>query len=208
MASGLEEFGIVDDEASDAGAPSIIRDAKTPPPPPGVPTELPMTHTPGGTRIPSNDVLPEVLSGVPLFSGLLPAHLRRMATVSAFVEFKKNDFVFRHGDEGDGLYIVHSGAVRISRNASGMGEEALAIIRDGGHFGEMSLIDDDVPRSADAIAHESSVVVKLAKNDMRDLLFVDRELAYELLWRFVRTLSGRLRESNDRLMMLTASSKF
>jgi hypothetical protein len=39
-------------------------------------------------------------------------------------------------------------------------------------------------------------------------MFVDRELAYELLWRFVRTLSGRLRDSNDRLMMLSASSRF
>jgi hypothetical protein len=39
-------------------------------------------------------------------------------------------------------------------------------------------------------------------------MFVDRELAYELLWRFVRGLSARLRDSNDRLMMLTASSKF
>jgi hypothetical protein len=29
-----------------------------------------------------------------------------------------------------------------------------------------------------------------------------------LLWRFVRTLSLRLRESNDRLLMLTVSSKF
>jgi CRP/FNR family cyclic AMP-dependent transcriptional regulator len=209
MASGFEDFGIVDDEAPSptVGAEPSARDSK-PPPPPGAPQELAVEHTPGGTVIQRNEVLPEVFSTVPLFSGLLPAHLRRMAMVSAFVEFKKNDYVFRHGDEGDGLYIVHSGSVRISRNASGMGEEALAIIRDGGHFGEMSLIDDDVPRSADAIAHENSVVVKLAKNDMRDLLFVDRELAYELLWRFVRTLSGRLRESNDRLMMLTASSKF
>ena len=207
MGSGLEEFGVVDDEAS-SFMQSPDHDPKLPPPPPGVPQEVEIQHTPGGTRIPDTTVLPEVLAKVPLFSGLLPAHLRRMATVSTFMEFKKNDFVFRHGDEGDGLYIVHTGAVRISRNTSGMGEEALAIIRDGGHFGEMSLIDDDIPRSADAIAHESSVVVRLAKNDMRDLLFVDRELAYELLLRFVRTLSGRLRESNDSLMMLTASSKF
>ena len=92
-------------------------------------------------EIPDDAVLPEVLTKVPLFAGLLPAHLRRMATVSTFMAFKKNDYVFRHGDDGDGLYIVHAGSIRISRNASGMGEEALAIIRDGGHFGEMSLID-------------------------------------------------------------------
>lgn len=207
MASGLEEFGVVDEETS-SPTESQAHDPKFPPPPPGVPRKVEIQHTPGGTHIPDDAVLPEVLTKVPLFAGLLPAHLQRMATVSTFMAFKKNDYVFRHGDDGDGLYIVHTGSIRISRNASGMGEEALAIIRDGGHFGEMSLIDDDIPRSADAIAHDTSVLVRLAKNDMRDLLFVDRELAYELLWRFVRTLSGRLRESNDRLMMLTASSKF
>ena len=186
MSSGLEEFGIVDDEAS------------APAPEPSEPLQ----------EAEEEIDLPAVLSRVPLFSGLLPAHLRRMGGVTKTFEIKKNNLVFRHGDPGDGLYVVKSGAIRISRNASGLGEEALAIIRDGGHFGEMSLIDDDVPRSADAIAHEDTLLLKLPKDDMRDLLFVDRELAYELLWRFVRTLSGRLRESNDRLMMLTASSKF
>ncbi len=188
MASGLEEFGIVDDDAGSAPPPS-----SSPPAAASPVAELPLSA---------------VLGQVPLFSGLLPAHLERMGKVAQVVEFKKNDYVFRHGDPGDGLYVVRDGAIRISRNASGLGEEALAIIREGGHFGEMSLIDDDVPRSADAIAHDHTSLVKLPKDDMRDLLFVDRELAYELLWRFVRTLSGRLRESNDRLMMLTASSKF
>lgn len=187
MVSGLEELGIVDDDAGEAGAPKPVEAEQTP--------------------IPEMS-LPEVLGQVPLFSGLLPAHLKRMGGVAKMIEIKKNAYVFKHGDPGDGLYVVRSGAIRISRNASGLGEEALAIIREGGHFGEMSLIDDDVPRSADAIAHETTMLVKLPKDDMRDLLFVDRELAYELLWRFVRTLSGRLRESNDRLMMLTASSKF
>ena len=98
--------------------------------------------------------------------------------------------------------------LRISRNVSGIGEEALAILREGQQFGEMSIIDDDVTRSADAIVHEDARMLLLPKEDLRDLMFVDRELAYEILLRFVRTLAGRLRESNDRLMMLSVSSKF
>jgi hypothetical protein len=30
-------------------------------------------------------------------------------------------------------------------------------------------------------------------------MFVDKELAYALLWSFVRTLSVRLRETNDKI---------
>ncbi len=148
-----------------------------------------------------------LLARMPLFDGLLPAHLRRIGRLAERVDVPKGEAVFHHGEEGDGLYLVLDGAIRISRNVSGMGEEALAILRPGQYFGEMSIVDD-APRSADAIAHETSRLLRLPKDDLRDLMFVDRELAYELLWRFVRTLCARLRESNDRLLMLTVSSKF
>jgi CRP/FNR family cyclic AMP-dependent transcriptional regulator len=191
MGSGLEEFGIVDDDAPIARATELTG---------GKPVSEDKKADPVSVQ--------RALEGVSLFTGLLPTHLRRIAKLAQQFEYKKNDYVFRHGDEGDGLFLVLEGAVRISRNMAGMGEEALAILREGQHFGEMSLIDDDIPRSADALCHENARLLKLPKYDLRDLMFVDRELAYELLWRFVRGLSGRLRDSNDRLMMLTATSKF
>jgi CRP-like cAMP-binding protein len=192
MGTGLEELGIVDDELPIASAASQGGQKSAAAP---VPASPPAT-------------VQSTLEQVSLFAGLLPAHLLRIGKLARRIEVAKGDFLFRHGDDGDGLYLIVSGAIRISRNASGMGEEALAILREGHHFGEMSVIDDDVPRSADAICHETAVLIMFPKDDLRDLMFVDRELAYELLWRFVRTLSGRLRDSNDRLMMLTASSKF
>ena len=42
---------------------------------------------------------------------------------------------------------------------------------------------------ATAIAHEKSRLFVVNRRDLEDLLFVDRDLAYELLWNFVRTLS-------------------
>ena len=134
--------------------------------------------------------------------------LQRISKLAQVHTYARNEHVFSHGEQSDGLYLVVTGSVRISRNVAGIGEEALAVLREGQHFGEMSLIEDDATRSADAICHERAELLKLPKNDLRDLMFVDRELAYELLWRFVRTLSGRLRDSNDRLMMLSASSRF
>ncbi len=191
MATGLEELGITDD-----GEPTPIARADA----------APVAPSAGGTDGAGEDI-ETLLASMPLFDGLLPAHLRRIGSLTEVRDVPKGEAVFHHGDPGDGLYLVLSGAIRISRNVSGMGEEALAILRPGQYFGEMSIVDD-APRSADAIAHESSRLLRLSKDDLRDLMFVDRELAYELLWRFVRTLSARLRESNDRLLMLTVSSKF
>lgn len=192
MGSGLEELGIVDDDPAAASAPARAQ----PEPTPAVASEELQAE------------LERQLRKVTLFEGLLPVHLRRIASLVHEVRLQKGEAIFRHGDAGDGLYLIVEGAIRISRNVSGIGEEALAVLAPGMYFGEMSIVDDDSPRSADAIAHESSRLLMLPKDDLRDLMFVDRELAYELLWRFVRTLSLRLRESNDRLLMLTVSSKF
>ena len=196
MGAGLEELGIVDDEDGPASGRKTARVGQGGQVPPED------EHT---RRI---DVLRRMLRQVSLFDGLLPVHLERIANLVQEVAYHPGDTVFGHGDDGDGLYLILSGAVRISRRVSGVGEEALAVLKPGMYFGEMSIVDDDVPRSADAIAHEETRLLRLPKDDLRDLMFVDRELAYELLWRFVRTLSARLRDSNDRLLMLTVSSKF
>ncbi len=209
MVSGLEELGITDD--ADDRVQKLIGDeggAKAPAGKSAKSGGRESSDDDAPAAAPEDEASPIMLEQIALFAGLLPVHLDRMARLAQIHRYRKNDYVFKHGEESDGLYLVLEGAIRISRNVSGMGEEALAILREGQHFGEMSLIDDDVPRSADAICHETARLLKLPKDDLRDLMFVDRELAYELLWRFVRTLSGRLRDSNDRLMMLTMSSKF
>lgn len=198
MVSGLEELGIVEELEDTSG--ELDEGSAAPAP------RAPRGEKPSSTL--TAEELHKHLRQITLFEGLLPVHLRRIAALAQEVAFAKDSAVFEHGDPGDGLYLILKGAVRISRSVSGIGEEALAILRPGMYFGEMSIIDDEAPRSADAIAHEQTLLLKLPKDDLRDLMFVDRELAYELLWRFVRTLSARLRDSNDRLLMLTVSSKF
>ncbi len=148
-----------------------------------------------------------MLGGTPLFSGLDTKHLARLARIGTEESYKKGDAVFHQGDQGDTFYLVLEGAVRISREVAGLGEEALAVMRKGQAFGEMALIDDS-PRSADALVHESCRLFVVRKEDLEDLLFVDRDLAYDFLWQLVRILTSRLRETTDKIMFLTFAGKF
>ena len=149
----------------------------------------------------------ETLGKIDLFKELHPDGVARLASVCAEESYGLGDVIFKEGEVGDKLYLILEGRVRISRDVSGMGEEALAILGPGAAFGEMSLIDD-FPRSADARVHERCRLLVLTKSALEDLLFLDKDLAYEILWNFVKILSTRLRETNDKMTFLSVTGKF
>ncbi|MCM2333575.1 MAG: cyclic nucleotide-binding domain-containing protein [Anaeromyxobacteraceae bacterium] len=140
----------------------------------------------------------QALRRCPLFQTLSSAQLAKIAAIAAARELPGGASVFKEGDPGEEMYVVISGRVRISKMVRGVGEEALTILEAGAYFGEMAMIDD-APRSADAIAHTPCALAVIRRDDLDQLMFVDKELAYVLLWTFVRTLSTRLREMNDKI---------
>lgn len=149
----------------------------------------------------------EKLSRVPLFDGLSREALALIAAVASEETLPRGQRLFSYGEVGTALYVIVEGKVRISREVAGMGEEALAVLGPGEVFGEMALLDE-TPRSADATAHEGCRMLVITKEAFDDLLFLHKDLAYEVLWSCVRMLSTRLRETNDKLTFLSTSGKF
>jgi CRP-like cAMP-binding protein len=141
---------------------------------------------------------PQALRACPLFQTLSADRLRRIADIATHRDLPSGAIVFREGEKGDEMYVVVAGKVRISKQVAGVGEEALGILEAGSHFGEMAMVDD-APRSADAIAHTACALAVIRRDELDQLMFVDKDLAYDLLWTFVRTLSARLRETNDKI---------
>lgn len=147
------------------------------------------------------------LRSVELFAGLKDRALERVASIAHEEAHVKNTSIFQHGDVGDKVYLILEGKVRIGRQVPGVGEEALAVLGPGQVFGEMALLDEST-RSADAIAHDRCKLLAIAKEDLDDLLFQDKDLAYEVLWSTVHMLVGRLRSTNDKLTLLGVSGRF
>jgi CRP-like cAMP-binding protein len=147
------------------------------------------------------------LAKVTLFAGLTTPALELISRIATEETHALGTKIFQHGDPGDKLYIIMDGKIRISREVPGMGEEALAVLGPGAVFGEMALLDE-APRSADARVHERCRLLALPKDAFDDLLFLHKELAYEVLWSVVRMLTQRLRETNDKLTFLTVTGKF
>ena len=90
---------------------------------------------------------------------------------------------------------------------AGSGEEALAVLKAGSLFGEMSVFDRS-ERSTDAISNGGTKCLTISRSDFELLLDFNREIAYKVLWSCVRLLSGRLRSTNDSLRSFLAMSMF
>jgi CRP/FNR family cyclic AMP-dependent transcriptional regulator len=64
--------------------------------------------------------------------------------------FPARTAIFRQGDEGNRAYVVENGEVEIAR-VEGGARRVLGVVKKGGIFGEMALIDNE-KRMAEAVA--------------------------------------------------------
>ena len=143
-------------------------------------------------------MLPDALRRCALFETLSTDQLARIEEIARRLDVREGGSIFKEGSPGDEMFVVVTGTVRISKAIPGAGEEALTLLPPGATFGEMAVIDE-APRSADAVAHTDCSLLGLRREDLDRLMFLDKDLAYAVLWAFVRTLSFRLRETSEKL---------
>lgn len=148
-----------------------------------------------------------LLKNVAIFADLDDGELAQVAEICKEQHFKGSQTIFKEGEPGNRFYIIVSGDVRISRNIPGSGEEALAVLKPGACFGEMSVFDRS-ERSTDAIVNNPATCITISRPDFEMLLDFNRELGYKVLWAMVRVLSSRLRTTNDNLRSFLAMSMF
>ena len=127
-----------------------------------------------------------------LFSGLPDALLDQLAAHAQWRDCRRGEPIFSQGDEGDALYGVISGRVRISTMSPEGREVFLNIMEPGDTFGEIAVIDG-LPRTAGAVALDASTLVFIKRNEF--LAVVEREprLAMHLL----RLFCQRVRWTSD-----------
>jgi CRP/FNR family cyclic AMP-dependent transcriptional regulator len=148
-----------------------------------------------------------LLKNVPLFKDLDDSELAEVAELCREETFVSGEYIFREGENGNRLYLITEGEVRISRDVPGSGEEALAILKSGAVFGEMAVFDRS-ERSTHAISNGGTVAFTITRADFEMLLDFNRELAHKVLWSVTRLLSARLRNTNDSLRSFLAMSMF
>lgn len=149
----------------------------------------------------------ELLATTAIFEDLDPEEIAEVAKICEMQSLQWGDFVFHEGDDGDRLYLIAKGAVRISRNVPGTGEEAITVLKKGACFGEMAVLDPST-RSTDAIVDSRCDLITIARADFERLLTANHTLGYKVLRSIIRLLSSRLRTTNDHLKSIFVIAMF
>jgi CRP/FNR family cyclic AMP-dependent transcriptional regulator len=128
------------------------------------------------------------LKGVDLFKNIPGEELTHIARITDEVEYGTESTVFAEGDQGDAMYLIVEGNVRVHA-----GSQQLAELGTKQCFGEMSILDAE-PRSASVTALSELILLKIQNSDFGEILNEKPEISQGI----IKVLTRRLREANKR----------
>jgi len=140
------------------------------------------------------DMTIDTLRQVPLFESLDNEAADELCQLLTSIDSKAGAFLFRHGEQGDAMYIIERGKVRICVQTLDGHQFTLTELGRGDFFGEMALLDGQ-HRSADALVSEDARLAVLSRDHFLSFMRSNPNVALEML----TALANRLRHTDELL---------
>jgi len=123
-----------------------------------------------------------------------------MSDVTLFNKFgrvvENGQLIFREGEEGDQMYIIQEGAVRISKSIGGR-EHMLAVLNKGDFFGEMAIVSR-MKRTANATAVGEVHLLAFNREGFVQMIEKNAKIGLNIIDKLCR----RLEQANQQIKML------
>jgi CRP-like cAMP-binding protein len=154
----------------------------------------------------------DFLKTVALFEGLNDEQIRKIALIVHKESVPAGQIILQEGEEGDRMFIIQEGTTEVSRtltlkvtrNEFGQKEKSFIRLGSGFFFGEMALLENDV-RSATVTTISDCALLVILRDDFNRLCEDHPDIGYRILRNIARTLSGRLRRTNQDVLKLTTA---
>jgi CRP-like cAMP-binding protein len=130
----------------------------------------------------------KTLSDVPLFQGVKPKELKKLAGRMQERTFGEGDAITTEGKSGIGFFVIEDGNASVSIDG-----KIVRTLGPGEYFGEIALIDSG-PRSATVVATTDLRCRGMSAWEFKP--FVEEHPA--VAWSLLENLTGRLREAEER----------
>lgn len=103
-------------------------------------------------------------------------------------EFAAGDVLFREGDPGAQMFVIQSGAIRITKAIAGE-ERVIAILGPGEFLGEMAILNAK-PRSATAVVVETTRCLVIEAKTLETMVSRNSEIAMRLIKKLAKRLDS------------------
>jgi CRP/FNR family cyclic AMP-dependent transcriptional regulator len=133
----------------------------------------------------------------PLFGHFSAAHLAQLADNLEERRVAGESFIMRQGEASTDAFLLERGGVRVQRTTP-YGQYALAVLGKGDLFGEASFVDQGT-RSGDVWTTNTCELVVFPSARLAPLADSDPMFATALYWTFWRSLSAKLRRTNEKI---------
>ena len=156
----------------------------------------------------NKDIIEKLKTSIQLFNDFSDEELFSFLKLMKSEHFEDAQPIFQEYDEGDKMYILIKGGVRISKTLGkkdGVRQDTeLTTLQAGECFGEIGLIDKRV-RSASATATETSFLFSISHETLDKVSMNPNYagLSIKLYRNFSKMLAKRLREQNDKYVDLS-----
>jgi CRP-like cAMP-binding protein len=128
---------------------------------------------------------PDDVRAIPLFEGLSPAGLERVAAHSAELECEPGQILALPGDPGSGMYVVLDGTVSVEMRGGWHTE-----LGRGNFFGEIALLVPESGRVARVRAATPVRCLSLPRDDFVALVESEPSFALRMLHELAKRLSN------------------
>ena len=138
-----------------------------------------------------------MLEKILLFEGIQKESIANLEKRLKPRSYGKGKTIIHQDDEGDAMYFIISGRLKVVSTIEDGKEALLDFLHDGDYFGELSLFDQE-SRSASVIAVEDSVLIRISRAEL--LGFLERHPEANLI--LLRSLAKRIRGITTNLSSL------
>lgn len=140
-----------------------------------------------------NEAIDEsIVRKAPIFQGMDEAAANSLRASMSPIKLRKSQTLFKEGDDGDHLYIVTSGKIKLGTKSVDGRENLLMILGPGDMFGDLSLFDSG-PRTSTATAVTEARLLSLGQDKVIPWVKEYPQVSLHLLAR----LASRLRRTNE-----------
>lgn len=141
----------------------------------------------------------EPLRKAEIFAGLSDDELALVAGVCQGLRAAGGRAIFQEGDEGDELYVIHEGSVRVLINTrlsdGSVVPSTINMLYPGQCFGELALLNSAI-RSATVVAASPTTLIVMHEPDFRALCESNPRIGYLVMRNLAHDLAYKLRSSN------------